>query len=177
MENYIKKINDKLIESGNEKNAKHVKFLFQLTGGLSIAIGLAGFLASFITFLVLFLKFKTDDAFIAWIVAVPFLILIIVGSVLARIGDMLLPKNKTKIDGLKDSLKEIHIKDIAKNILKDKTESSNKNNPEKEISKDTNPESTQINESTETIKSAETIETGENDNNIAIDGIKNKQAD
>ncbi len=120
MENYIKKINDKLIKSGNEKNAQHVKFLFQLTGGLAIAIGLAGFLASFITFLVLFLKFKTDDAFIAWIVAVPFLILIIVGSVLARIGDMLLPKNKTKIDGLKASLKEIKFKEIAKSIKKDK---------------------------------------------------------
>ncbi len=122
MENYIKKINDKLIESGNEKNAKRVKFLFQLFGGLALAIGLAGFLASFITFLVLFFKFKTDDAFIAWIVAVPFLILIIVGSVLTRIGDMLLPKNKTKIDGLKDSFKEIKIKEIAKSIKKDKVE-------------------------------------------------------
>ncbi len=114
MENYIKKINDRLIESGNTQYAKRVKFIFQLTGGLTIAIGLAGFLASFITFLVLFLKFKTDDAFIAWIVAVPFLVLIIIGSVLARIGDTLLPKDKTKYDGFKESFKELNFKEKSR---------------------------------------------------------------
>ena len=107
MENYIKKINDRLISSGNAENAKKVKFSFQLAGGLTLGIGIAGFLASFITFLVLFLKFKTDEAFIAWYVAIPFLLLIVVGAVLARIGDTLLPKNKTSIDKFTENLKAI----------------------------------------------------------------------
>lgn len=107
MENYIKKINDRLINSGNAENAKKVKFSFQLSGGLMLGFGIAGFLASFITFLVLFLKFKTDEAFIAWYVAIPFLLLIVVGAVLARIGDTLLPEKKTSIDKFADNLKSI----------------------------------------------------------------------
>ena len=123
MENYIKKINDRLTASGNTKNAKRVKFSFQLSGGLLIAIGLAGFLASFITFMVLFFKFKTDDAFIAWLVAIPFLVAIVIGAVLARIGDVLLPEDKTKIDGLKQTIKEFKFVD-----KKDKVKGLNKVN-------------------------------------------------
>lgn len=89
MENYIKKIKEKLIKRKNLKSAKRAKMIYQGVGGFLIALGLAGFIASFITFMVLFFKFKTDDAFIAWEVAVPFLVMIVPGSVLARIGDAL----------------------------------------------------------------------------------------
>ncbi len=123
MENYIKKINDKLEKSGDKKYAKRVKFSFQLSGGLLLAIGLAGFLASFITFMVLFFKTKTDDAFIAWMVAAPFLVLIIIGSVLARIGDTLLPQDKTKINGIYDSF---NINKKIKNIKETKAETKDK---------------------------------------------------
>ncbi len=88
MEKYITKINDKIAKK-EYKEAKKYKLKYQIAGGVVLGVGLAGFLASFITFMVLFFKFKTDDAFVAWEVAVPFLLMIIVGSVLSRIGDAL----------------------------------------------------------------------------------------
>lgn len=94
MEKYIKKINDKLIEEDNIERARKVKKLYQTLGGVLLAVGLAGFVALFIAFMVLFLKFKTDDAFTCWLIAVPFLVLLIPGSVLARIGDALLPDDE-----------------------------------------------------------------------------------
>ena len=92
MERYIEKINKKL-EEKDEKHAKRIKNIILAVGGTVLAVGLAGFLASFVTFMVLFFKFKTDDAFVAWIVAVPFLVLLIAGAVVTRIGDAL--KHKT----------------------------------------------------------------------------------
>lgn len=94
MEKYIQKINDKLIEANDIEKARKTKKIYQTIGGILLAVGLAGFLALFIAFMVLFFKFKTDDAFTCWIIAVPFLILLIPGSVLARIGDALLPEDK-----------------------------------------------------------------------------------
>ena len=94
MEKYIQKINDKLVASNDIEKAKKVKRNYQIIGGTLLAVGLAGFVALFIAFMVLFLKFKTNDAFTCWLIAIPFLLLLVPGSVLSRIGDALLPKNK-----------------------------------------------------------------------------------
>lgn len=94
MEKYIRKINDKLIEENNMERARKVKKFYQTLGGVLLAVGLAGFVALFIAFMILFFKFKTDDAFTCWLIAVPFLVLLIPGSVLARIGDALLPNDE-----------------------------------------------------------------------------------
>ena len=96
MEKYIKKINDKAIEERGVDGARKVKKIYQTIGGILLAIGLAGFLALFIAFMILFLKFQTDNAFTCWIIAVPFLLMLIPGSVLARIGDAMLPEENSK---------------------------------------------------------------------------------
>ena len=51
---------------------------------------MAGFIGAFVTFMILFFKFQTDEAMLAWIIAVPFIFMIVAGAVLSRIGDMLL---------------------------------------------------------------------------------------
>lgn len=90
MEGYIKKINHKVISENDENKQKKIKKTYQIIGGVVLGVGIAGFLASFITFMILFFHFKTDEAFTAWIVAVPFVLMLVGGSVLGRIGDMLL---------------------------------------------------------------------------------------
>ena len=90
MESYIKKINDRVRAKHDEKGAKKIKKTYLIVGGLTLGIGLAGFVSAFITFFVLFFETKTEDAFIAWEVAVPFILMIVAGSVVTRIGDMLL---------------------------------------------------------------------------------------
>lgn len=96
MEGYIKRINDKITKNNNEQKQKKIKKIYLLSGGLTLALGLAGFLASFISFIVLFFKFDTDRALIAWFVAIPFILMIVAGSVVTRIGDMLLKDNSTE---------------------------------------------------------------------------------
>lgn len=93
MEGYIKKINHKVVTNNDEKKQKKIKRTYQIVAGCILGVAIAGFLASFITFMVLFFHFKTDEAFTAWIVAVPFALLLIAGSVVGRIADMLLRDN------------------------------------------------------------------------------------
>ena len=90
MEGYIKKINDRVIKNNSEDKQKRIKKRFLVSGGLTLGLGLAGFVSAFIAFIVLFLQFETDRALITWFVAIPFVIMIVIGSVLTRIGDMLL---------------------------------------------------------------------------------------
>lgn len=73
--------------------------------------GLVGFLASFITFIVLFLNYQTDAALTAWVIAVPFILMAVAGSVITRIGDQLLR------EGLSSKAQE-KLKEDA--VLKDK---------------------------------------------------------
>lgn len=94
MEKYIQKINDKAVEERGIEGARKLKKLYQTIGGILLAIGLAGFVALFIAFMILFFKYKTDDALTCWIITVPFLVLLIPGSVIARIGDAMLPGDK-----------------------------------------------------------------------------------
>lgn len=93
MEKYIQKINDKLVTEDIEK-ARKTKKMYQTVGGLLLAVGLAGFVALFVAFMILFFSFKTDNALTCWFITIPFLVMLVPGSVLARIGDALLPDDK-----------------------------------------------------------------------------------
>lgn len=90
MEKYISRINNRVLRKHDEKGQKRIKTTLLAVGGTSLAVGLAGFLAAFITFVVLFLDNRTDDSMVAWMVAVPFMVVIVIGSIVTRIGDKLL---------------------------------------------------------------------------------------
>lgn len=107
MENYIKKINSKVINENDTDKQKRIKKVYLISGGLTLALGLAGFVASFITFMVLFVLSTTDAAFIAWIVAIPFILMIIAGSIVTRIGDMLLKEEAKHINQEENAKKEL----------------------------------------------------------------------
>ena len=93
MESYIKKINDNVRAKHDEKGGQKIKKRFLIAGGVTLGLGLAGFVSSFITFMVLFFEYQTDKAMTAWFVAIPFIIMLVAGSVLTRVGDMLLRDN------------------------------------------------------------------------------------
>ena len=120
MESYIKKINDKVRAKNDEKQAKKIKLIFLIVGGITLGPGIAGFLASFIAFLVLFLEHNTESAFTAWMVAIPFIVMIVIGSVLTRIGDMLLKDDEILEVELqkKEAKQEIENKKINKKMAK-----------------------------------------------------------
>lgn len=119
MESYIKKINRKIINENDTEKQKKIKQRYLIAGGLTLALGLAGFVASFITFIVLFICYTTDAAFIAWMVAVPFILMIIAGSVVTRIGDMLL-REETNKESQMDTAKE-----VKKEQVKEETKTEN----------------------------------------------------
>ena len=90
MEGYVKRINHKVLTKHDEKEQKRIKNIYIWVGAPILAVGAAGFLASFISFMLLFFHFQTDEAMVAWIVAIPFFAMMVAGSVVTRIGDMLL---------------------------------------------------------------------------------------
>lgn len=100
MEKYIQKTNDRLLKKHGEEGAKKIKRKYQIAGGIVLGFGMVGFIASFITFLVLFFKMQTETAFIWWLIAIPFIIFVVAGSVISRVGDKL----------LQDEIKTIEIK-------------------------------------------------------------------
>ena len=116
MEKYIKKINHDVITKNDEEKRKKIKNIYLSIGSVLVSIGGLGFLASFITFMILFFDFKTDEAMMAWVVAVPFILFIVAGSVLTRIGDML----------LKDFVEKEYQQDRKKKIDKKNKKSSKK---------------------------------------------------
>ena len=116
MEKYIVKINDKLLQEEGIERARKVKKIYQTIGGILLAAGLAGFVALFIAFMILFLKFKTDDAFTCWLIAIPFLIMLIPGSVLARIGDALLPEERKNKKKFKKYKSEVLAEKLSKDL-------------------------------------------------------------
>ncbi len=109
MEKYIRKINDKVLAKNDEAYAKKAKKIYRGVGYGLLGVGLLGFAISFVVFFVLFFKYHTEQAFTAWIVAVPFLLMLVPGSVCARVGDMLLTQpheEKKKEEGQGESLEE-----------------------------------------------------------------------
>ena len=87
MEKYIRKIKDKIELKPEEKQLK-AKKKYLYIGIPILTLGAIGFLASFITFLVLFFKGETT-AFTFWLIAIPFIAVFTAGAVVARIGDVL----------------------------------------------------------------------------------------
>ena len=96
MEKYIKKINDKLLANKSIEEANKTKKVYRIIGYSLLGVGLAGFVALFISFLVLFLNFNTEAAVTCWFIAIPFLLMLVPGSVLARVGDMLFTEKEEK---------------------------------------------------------------------------------
>lgn len=141
MESYIEKINNKILKKCKPEQAKRVKKIYLAVGGTFLGVGIAGFLGCFIAFMVLFFQFETDRALISWFIAIPFIILIVAGSVITRIGDMLLTQKgeicyhkamlkKEVIEEAKRIKKVNHLnKKIAK--LKAKTGNNNENGGQK----------------------------------------------
>lgn len=111
MERYIQRINDKVILKHDEEGRQKIKKRYLYIGMPILIAGLVGFLASFITFIVLFLNYQTDAALTAWVIAVPFILMAVAGSVITRIGDQLLR------EGLSSKAQE-KLKEDA--VLKDK---------------------------------------------------------
>lgn len=94
MEKYITKLNERLTKKHPEERVTKIKKRFCIVGGTILALGGAGFLAAFITFIVYFMGGDTDAALTAWVAAVPFVVLFVVGAVITRVGDKLLKKDK-----------------------------------------------------------------------------------
>ena len=106
MERYIAKINNKVLTHPDEKVQRRIKTTYLAIGGSVLAVGIAGFLASFITFIVLFMDAKTDESMTAWVLAVIFMIVFIAGSVVTRIGDKLLTEGYNETVERKKKVKE-----------------------------------------------------------------------
>lgn len=90
MEGYIKKINERVLKKHDVAEAKKIKNRFRIIGGVVLGAGLAGLIACVIAFAVYFVEGNTETAFTCWMIAIPFIILFVVGSVIARVGDQLL---------------------------------------------------------------------------------------
>lgn len=129
MENYIEKINNKILRKCSYEQAAKIKKIYLILGGCFLGVGILGFLGCFVTFFVLFFKFDTEKAMIFWFVAIPFMLLIITGSVITRIGDMLLTKQGLqsyekallKKAELKEEKRLKKVKHLNKKIAKLKT--------------------------------------------------------
>ena len=90
MENYLKKINHKIAEHCTEEKARKIKKNCLIAGSVVLVIGLAGFISCFVSFLVLFLRFETELAMTLWFIAIPFILCVVIGSIVTRIGDAIL---------------------------------------------------------------------------------------
>lgn len=140
MESYIEKINNKILRKCSYEQAAKIKKLYLILGGCFLGLGILGFLGCFIAFFVLFFNFETENAMIFWFVAIPFILLIVTGSVITRIGDMLLTKQGLqsyekallKKAELKEAKRLKKVKHLNKKIAKLKTKmASNTNSKEK----------------------------------------------
>ena len=103
MENYLKKINHKIAEHCTEDKARKIKKSCLIAGSIVLVIGLVGFISCFVSFLVLFLRLETELAMTLWFIAIPFIICVIIGSIVTRIGDAIFIENqKIHSEDLKD---------------------------------------------------------------------------
>lgn len=120
MENYLKKINHKIAEHCTEDKARKIKKNCLIAGSIILVIGLVGFISCFVSFLVLFLRFETELAMTLWFIAIPFILCVVIGSIVTRIGDAILVEKlkleNQKIDKNSEETKENSVeKDLAKN--------------------------------------------------------------
>lgn len=85
-------MNERLLRKNDLTKARRIKQKYRIVGGSILAIGLSGIIACMIAFIVLFLHSDTETALTAWLIAIPFIIIFVCGSVITRIGDQLLKK-------------------------------------------------------------------------------------
>lgn len=124
MENYLKKINHKIAEHCTEDKARKIKKNCLIAGSIILVIGLVGFISCFVSFLVLFLRFETELAMTLWFIAIPFILCVVIGSIVTRIGDAILVEKlkieNQKIDENSEETKENSVeKDLAKNSIEE----------------------------------------------------------
>ena len=126
MESFLKKINHKIAEHCTEDKARKIKKNCLIAGSIILVIGLVGFISCFVSFLVLFLRFETELAMTLWFIAIPFILCVVIGSIVTRIGDAILVE-KLKIENQKtdknsEETKENSVeKDLAKNSIEENT--------------------------------------------------------
>ena len=123
MENYLKKINHKIAEHCTEDKARKIKKNCLIAGSIILVIGLVGFISCFVSFLVLFLRFETELAMTLWFIAIPFIICVVIGSIVTRIGDAILVE-KLKIENQKTDKNSEETKEnaVEKDLAKNSTE-------------------------------------------------------
>lgn len=124
MENYLKKINHKIAEHCTEDKARKIKKNCLIAGSIILVIGLVGFISCFVSFLVLFLRFETELAMTLWFIAIPFILCVVIGSIVTRVGDAILVEKlkieNQKIDENSEETKENAVeKDLAKNSIEE----------------------------------------------------------
>ena len=124
MENYLKKINHKIAEHCTEDKARKIKKNCLIAGSIILVIGLVGFISCFVSFLVLFLRFETELAMTLWFIAIPFILCVVIGSIVTRIGDAILVEKlkieNQKIDENSEETKENAVeKDLEKNSIEE----------------------------------------------------------
>ena len=126
MENYLKKINHKIAEHCTEDKARKIKKNCLIAGSIILVIGLVGFISCFVSFLVLFLRFETELAMTLWFIAIPFIICVVIGSIVTRIGDAILVE-KIKIENHKIDANSEETKEnaVEKDLAKDSAEENN----------------------------------------------------
>ena len=126
MESYLKKINHKIAEHCTEDKARKIKKNCLIAGSIILVIGLVGFISCFVSFLVLFLRFETELAMTLWFIAIPFILCVVIGSIVTRIGDAILVE-KLKIENQKTDKNSEETKEnaVEKDLAKNSTEENN----------------------------------------------------
>lgn len=126
MENYLKKINHKIAEHCTEDKARKIKKNCLIAGSIILVIGLVGFISCFVSFLVLFLRFETELAMTLWFIAIPFILCVVIGSIVTRIGDAILVE-KLKIENQKTDKNSEETKEnaVERDMAKDSAEENN----------------------------------------------------
>ena len=126
MENYLKKINHKIAEHCTEDKARKIKKNCLIAGSIILVIGLVGFISCFVSFLVLFLRFETELAMTLWFIAIPFILCVVIGSIVTRIGDAILVE-KLKIENQKidENSEETKETAVERDMAKDSAEENN----------------------------------------------------
>lgn len=126
MESYLKKINHKIAEHCTEDKARKIKKNCLIAGSIILVIGLVGFISCFVSFLVLFLRFETELAMTLWFIAIPFILCVVIGSIVTRIGDAILVE-KLKIENQKTDKNSEETKEnaVEKDLAKDSAEENN----------------------------------------------------
>ena len=122
----MKKINHKIAEHCTEDKARKIKKNCLIAGSIILVIGLVGFISCFVSFLVLFLRFETELAMTLWFIAIPFILCVVIGSIVTRIGDAILVE-KLKIENQKidENSEETKETAVERDMAKDSAEENN----------------------------------------------------